>query len=53
VQLVLIGIGTEVKQKDLERIATATGSGSAFVAEDPAKIGEIFLKAVARRPIGQ
>lgn len=51
VQIVLIGIGDQVKQRDLERIATTTGSGSAFVAEDPAKIGEIFLKAVARRPV--
>lgn len=51
VQMVLIGIGNEVNQKQLERIAVASGNGSAFVAQDPAQIGEIFLKAVARRPI--
>lgn len=52
VQMVLIGIGDEVDQKQLERIATASGSGSsAFIAKDPATIGEIFLKAVARRPV--
>jgi Ca-activated chloride channel family protein len=49
VRMVIIGIGNEVDRGELEAIATATASGGAFIAEDPAKIGDIFLQAIASR----
>ncbi|WP_434744097.1 substrate-binding domain-containing protein [Micromonospora sp. SH-82] len=49
VQVVVIGIGTEVNRAELEAITKVTGGG-AFVTEDPTGIGEIFLKAIALRP---
>lgn len=49
VRMVIIGIGTEVNVNELEKIAKATSSGGVFVAEDPAKISDIFLEAVASR----
>ncbi|GGM19151.1 hypothetical protein GCM10012279_41850 [Micromonospora yangpuensis] len=49
VQVVVIGIGSEVSRTELESITKVTGGG-AFVTEDPTKIGEIFLKAIALRP---
>jgi hypothetical protein len=48
IQMVIIGIGTGVKRASLEPITKVTGGG-VFVAEDPAKIGEIFLKAISLR----
>jgi Ca-activated chloride channel family protein len=48
VQVVAIGIGTNVGQAELTKITKTTGGG-VFVATDPAKIGEIFLKAIALR----
>ncbi|MFI7546678.1 VWA domain-containing protein [Actinoplanes sp. NPDC049599] len=50
VRMVIIGIGTEVDRNELKTIADASGSSSGvFVAEDPAKINEIFLQAIATR----
>jgi hypothetical protein len=49
VRMVIIGIGDEVDRGELEAIANATASGGAFIAEDPARIGDIFLQAIASR----
>ncbi|MCI4062344.1 substrate-binding and VWA domain-containing protein [Micromonospora sp. R77] len=49
VQVVIIGIGADVSQAELKSITKVTGGG-AFVTEDPAKIGDIFLQAIALRP---
>ncbi|MET7835949.1 substrate-binding domain-containing protein [Micromonospora sediminicola] len=49
VQVIIIGIGTEVNRKELKSITDVTGGG-AFVTTDPSKIGEIFLQAIALRP---
>ncbi|MCX4470373.1 substrate-binding and VWA domain-containing protein [Micromonospora sp. NBC_01655] len=49
VQVVIIGIGADVSKAELESITKVTGGGS-FVTEDPTKIGDIFLKAIALRP---
>jgi Mg-chelatase subunit ChlD len=48
VNVILIGIGTAVGQGEMERITNSVGGGT-FIAPDPAKIGEIFLKAVSLR----
>ncbi len=49
VRMVIIGIGDEVDSRELNDIAAATSAGGVFVAEDPAKISEIFLEAIAAR----
>ncbi|MBM0240565.1 VWA domain-containing protein, partial [Micromonospora sp. ATA32] len=49
VQVVMIGIGNGVSKAELESITKVTGGGS-FVTEDPTKIGDIFLSAIALRP---
>jgi hypothetical protein len=49
VEVIAIGIGTEVNQTELEKITSATGGGT-FVTADPSKIGDIFLRAIALRP---
>lgn len=49
VQMVIIGIGTEVSRSELTAITKVTGGG-VFVTEDPAKIGDIFLQAISLRP---
>jgi hypothetical protein len=49
VQVIIIGLGDQVHKDPLEQITKTTGGG-VFVAEDPAKIGEIFLKAISLRP---
>ncbi|HEU4349444.1 MAG TPA: VWA domain-containing protein [Actinoplanes sp.] len=49
VRMVIIGIGDEVDSKELQDIAAATTAGGVFIAQDPAKIGEIFLQAIATR----
>lgn len=49
IQVVIIGIGDEVNRTELEAITEVTGGG-VFVTEDPAKIGDIFLQAIALRP---
>lgn len=48
IQVIIIGIGPSVNAAPLEQITKTTGGG-VFVAEDPAKIGEIFLKAISLR----
>ncbi|WP_249714159.1 VWA domain-containing protein [Rhizomonospora bruguierae] len=48
IQVVIIGIGPDVKKASLDPITQVTGGG-VFVAEDPAKIGEIFLRAISLR----
>jgi Ca-activated chloride channel family protein len=48
VRMIVIGIGNEVDRGELEAITAATGGG-VFTAEDPAKIGEIFLQAISSR----
>jgi Ca-activated chloride channel family protein len=49
VRMVIIGIGNEVDRNELQAIVGATSSGGVFIAEDPAKISEIFLEAIATR----
>jgi Ca-activated chloride channel homolog len=49
VRMVIIGIGNEVDRNELETITNATDAGGVFIAPDPAKIGEIFLEAIASR----
>ncbi|HYN96202.1 MAG TPA: VWA domain-containing protein, partial [Pilimelia sp.] len=48
IQVVIIGIGPSVGFQPLQQITRVTGGG-VFVTEDPARIGEIFLKALALR----
>lgn len=48
IQVVIIGIGDAVSPAALEAITKTTGGG-VFVTEDPAKIGDIFLKAISLR----
>jgi Ca-activated chloride channel homolog len=49
VRMVIIGIGNSVDRGELESITAATDAGGVFIAPDPAKIGEIFLEAIASR----
>ena len=49
VRMIVIGIGGEVDRNELEAITDATSAGGVFIAPDPAKIGEIFLEAIASR----
>jgi Ca-activated chloride channel homolog len=49
VRMIIIGMGTTIDRNELEAIVKASGSGGVFVATDPAKIGEIFLEAIASR----
>jgi Ca-activated chloride channel family protein len=49
VRVVIVGIGNEVDRGELQAITNATPAGGVFIAEDPAKIGEIFLEAIADR----
>lgn len=49
VRVVIVGIGNEVDEGELQTITNATPAGGVFVAEDPARIGEIFLEAIANR----
>ncbi|HEU4423808.1 MAG TPA: VWA domain-containing protein [Pilimelia sp.] len=48
IQVVILGIGPSVGPAALEQI-TKTAGGGVFITEDPAKIGDIFLKAVSLR----
>jgi hypothetical protein len=50
IQVILIGIGNEVSQAELNKIIQATSGGGVFIATDPTKIGQIFLQAIALRP---
>ena len=49
VRMVIIGIGDEVDQNELQAITDATSAGGVFIAEDPAKISQIFLQAISSR----
>lgn len=49
IQVIIIGIGTDVGQAELAAITEVTGGG-VFIAEDPANIGDILLKAISLRP---
>ncbi|HEX5203789.1 VWA domain-containing protein [Paractinoplanes rhizophilus] len=49
VRVVIVGIGTGVNRQELETIVKPTAAGGVFIAPDPAKIGEIFLEAIATR----
>ena len=46
VQIIIIGVGSEVNQGEMQKIVDATG-GAVFIAQDPSKIGDIFMKALA------
>ncbi|MER7281692.1 substrate-binding domain-containing protein [Dactylosporangium sp. NPDC000244] len=46
VQIIIIGVGSEVNQAEMQRIVDATG-GAVFIASDPSRIGDIFMKALA------
>lgn len=46
VQIIFIGVGPDVPEKDLKRITDTTG-GAVYTAPDPSKIGEIFVRALA------
>ena len=52
IQVVILGIGTEVSRSELEAITKVTGGG-VFVTDDPAKVGDIFLQAIALRPVAR
>ncbi|MFK3979555.1 VWA domain-containing protein [Micromonospora sp. NPDC050397] len=49
VQLIILGIGGAVDRGALDQITKTTGGG-VLIAEDPAMIGDVFLKAIALRP---
>jgi Ca-activated chloride channel homolog len=49
VQVIIIGLGDAINRGPLDQVVRTTGGG-VFVAEDPAKIGEIFLRAISLRP---
>jgi hypothetical protein len=49
VRLVIIGIGNEVDRNELQSITNATSTSGVFIAEDPAKISQIFLQAISSR----
>ncbi|GIM88536.1 substrate-binding domain-containing protein [Paractinoplanes toevensis] len=49
IRLIIIGMGTAIHRERLEAITRAAGSGGVYIATDPAKIGEIFLEAIASR----
>jgi hypothetical protein len=49
VVVIAIGLGNGVSESELQRITNTTGGGT-FVAPDPSKIGDIFLKAISLRP---
>jgi hypothetical protein len=49
VRMIIIGIGTATDRAELEAITKAAGSGGVYIATDPAKIGDIFLQAIASR----
>ena len=48
IQVIIIGIGNEVSEPELKKITNTTG-GAVYLAPDPSKIGEIFLRALALR----
>lgn len=48
VDVIAIGLGDGVSEPELQQITNTTGGGT-FVAPDPSKMGDIFLKAIALR----
>jgi secreted protein with Ig-like and vWFA domain len=48
IQVIIIGIGTDPSEAELKKITNTTG-GAVYIAPDPSKIGEIFLRALALR----
>jgi hypothetical protein len=48
IEVIAIGIGNDVSEAELRRITETTGGGT-FIAPDPGKIADIFLKAIALR----
>ncbi|NJC63807.1 VWA domain-containing protein [Planosporangium flavigriseum] len=52
IQIIAIGIGPEVSEAELKQITSTTGGGT-FLAPDPSKIGEIFLKGISLRSSGR
>jgi hypothetical protein len=52
IQIIAIGIGTGVNETELKQITSTTGGGT-FLAPDPSKIGEIFLKGISLRSSGR
>ena len=49
IRMIIIGMGTAIDRDELQAITKAAGSGGVFIATDPAKIGDIFLQAIASR----
>jgi hypothetical protein len=49
IRMIIIGMGTAIDRGELEAITKASGSGGVYIATDPAKIGDIFLQAIASR----
>jgi len=50
IRVIMIGIGTGVSESAMTAITKVAGSNSGvYLAPDPAKIGEIFLQAIASR----
>ncbi|MBU2669553.1 substrate-binding and VWA domain-containing protein [Actinoplanes bogorensis] len=49
IRLVIIGIGDQVDQNELQTIVKATPAGGVFVTKDPARMSEIFVEAIGRR----
>jgi Ca-activated chloride channel family protein len=49
VEVIAIGLGTGVSEAELQRITNAAGGGT-FIAADPSKMSEVFLKAISLRP---
>jgi Ca-activated chloride channel family protein len=48
IEIIAIGIGNDINEAELKRITDTTGGGT-FTASDPAKIADVFLKAIALR----
>jgi Ca-activated chloride channel homolog len=50
IRVIMIGIGTGVSESEMKTITNAAGNSSGvYLAPDPAKIGDIFLQAIASR----
>ena len=49
IQVIALGIGTDVSKAELQKITSVTGGG-VFITNDPANIADIFLQAIALRP---
>jgi hypothetical protein len=46
VKIIIIGVGPDVSEPELTRVTSTTG-GAVFLAPDPAKVGSVFLRALA------